>query len=187
MSLSRGTVPNPSRPGLIGQLTEGSQKSSLQNGLKRRTLRPRANRCLRQHEDFSLPSSWNDLRKEIQREESANSLPPKSRHSTSSGIHYTKETLHGRRSCLTSTSNKRVIMQNLTLPIKKKGPKHSRRLRVAANLIAAYVNLSENVRAQFEQFLALQVYGDAGMSFYSPIASSRPVESDMERFMYEHM
>lgn len=69
MSLSRGTVPKPSTLGLIGQLTEGSQKSSLQNGLKRRTLRPRANRCLRQNEDFTLPSSWNDLRKEIQREE----------------------------------------------------------------------------------------------------------------------
>jgi hypothetical protein len=78
MSLSRGTVPNPSTPGLIGQLTEGSQKSPLQNGLKRRTLRastipwlpelrkpvfhlpvdsgsrPRADRCLRQDEDFPL-------------------------------------------------------------------------------------------------------------------------------------
>jgi hypothetical protein len=40
MSLSRGTVPKPSTPGLIGQLTEGSQKSTLRNGLKRRTLRP---------------------------------------------------------------------------------------------------------------------------------------------------
>jgi hypothetical protein len=39
LSLSRGTIPKPSILGLIGQLTEGSQKSSLQNGLKRRTLR----------------------------------------------------------------------------------------------------------------------------------------------------
>jgi hypothetical protein len=39
MSLTRGTVPKPSTLGLIGQLTESSQKSSLRNGLKRRTLR----------------------------------------------------------------------------------------------------------------------------------------------------
>jgi hypothetical protein len=36
MSLSRGTILQPSILGLIGQLTEGSQRSSL---LKRRTLR----------------------------------------------------------------------------------------------------------------------------------------------------
>ena len=95
MSSSRGTAFMPSTLGLIGQLTEGSQRSSL---LKRRTLRastipwlpehrkrsfhlpadsglrPRADRCLRQDEDFTLPSSWNNPGKEIQRETNLQTL-----------------------------------------------------------------------------------------------------------------
>ena len=51
---------------------------------------------------------------------------------------------------------------------KKKGPKHSRRLHVTENLLSSYVNLSENDREYVEQFLALQVYGDAGMDHYTP-------------------
>jgi hypothetical protein len=105
-------------------------------------------------------------------------FPQKGRHSTSSGIHYRKETLHGRRSCLTSTSNKRVIMENLTLPIKKNGPKHSRRLRVAENFVSACICLSENDKAYVEQFLALSAYGDVGMDHYTPQPKHHRAESE---------
>ena len=46
-----------------------------------------------------------------------------------------------------------VIMNKLSL--KKKGPMHFRRLRMAENLISAYVGLSEDDKAYVEHFLAL--------------------------------
>ncbi len=49
-------------------------------------------------------------------------------------------------------------MTKLTLPIKKKRPKHSRRLRVAENFISACVCLSENDKVYVERFLA--VFGE---------------------------
>jgi hypothetical protein len=48
-----------------------------------------------------------------------------------------------------------------------RGPKKSVRLRVAADLIAAYINLSENGREYFESYLAGHVYGDTGMDYYN--------------------
>jgi hypothetical protein len=69
-------------------------------------------------------------------------------------------------------------MQNLTLPIKKKGPKHSRRLRVAENFISACVCLSENNKAYVEQFLALSAYSDVGMDHYTPQPKRHRVESE---------
>jgi hypothetical protein len=53
MSLSRGTIPKPSTLGLIGQLTEGSQRSSL---LKRRTLRASTIPWLPEHRKTGLPT-----------------------------------------------------------------------------------------------------------------------------------
>jgi hypothetical protein len=67
-------------------------------------------------------------------------------------------------------------MQQEVAP-KKKGPKHSHRLHVTENLLSSYVNLSENGREYVEQFLALQVYGDAGMDHYTPDFKRHRVES----------
>jgi hypothetical protein len=44
--------------------------------------------------------------------------------------------------------------------------KHTVRLNVAAELIAAYAELSEDCKEMFESFLALQVYGEEGMHPY---------------------
>jgi hypothetical protein len=68
---------------------------------------------------------------------------------------------------------------------KKTGPKHLNRLHVAENLISAYLNLSENNREYVEGFLALQVYGDAGMGHYTPGRNRRRAESVDEHVMCE--
>jgi hypothetical protein len=68
---------------------------------------------------------------------------------------------------------------------KKKGPRHLYRLRVAENLISAYVNLPENGREYVEHFLALQVYGDAGMGHYTPGSNRHRVESVDQHVMCE--
>ena len=69
-------------------------------------------------------------------------------------------------------------MKNLTLPIKKKGPKRLRRLRVAENFISACVCLSENNKAYVERFLALSAYSDVGMDHYTPRSKRHRVESE---------
>ena len=48
----------------------------------------------------------------------------------------------------------------------RKKSKHSLRLGVAANLIAAYLELPEDLRESFEKVLALQVYGMDGIHLY---------------------
>jgi hypothetical protein len=68
---------------------------------------------------------------------------------------------------------------------KKKGPKHSNRLRVTENFISSYLNLPENGREYVEQFLALQVYGDAGMGQYTPGPKRHRVESVDQHAMCE--
>jgi hypothetical protein len=68
-------------------------------------------------------------------------------------------------------------------PTKKIEPKHTRRLRVAENLIAAYSNLDEDSREYVEQALALQVYGDAGMQHYTPGLDRHGKESADEHLM----
>jgi hypothetical protein len=68
---------------------------------------------------------------------------------------------------------------------KKTGPKHLNRLHVAENLISAYINLPENGREYVEHFLALQVYGDAGMGHYTPGRKRRRAESVDEHVMCE--
>jgi hypothetical protein len=68
---------------------------------------------------------------------------------------------------------------------KKKGPKHSNRLRVTENFISSYLNLPENGRDYVEQFLALQAYGDAGMGHYTPGPNRHRVESVGEHVMCE--
>jgi hypothetical protein len=68
-------------------------------------------------------------------------------------------------------------MGNLTYPIKK-GPKHSRRLRVAENFISACICLSENDKLYVEQFLALSAYSDVGMDHYTPQPKHHRVESE---------
>ena len=60
---------------------------------------------------------------------------------------------------------------------RKKGPKHLNRLHAAENLISAYVNLPEDNRECVEEFLALHVYGDAGMGHYTPDRNRRRAES----------
>lgn len=67
----------------------------------------------------------------------------------------------------------------------RRGPRHLYRLRVAEKLISAYVNLSENGRDYVEQFLALQVYGDAGMDHYIPGPNRHRVESVDHHVMCE--
>jgi hypothetical protein len=59
------------------------------------------------------------------------------------------------------------------------------RLRVAENLISAYVNLPENSRDYVEHFLALQVYGDAGMGHYTPGSNRHRAESVDQHVMCE--
>jgi len=59
------------------------------------------------------------------------------------------------------------------------------RLHVAENLISAYINLSENNREYVEGFLALQVYGDAGMGHYTPGRNRRRAESVDEHVLCE--
>jgi hypothetical protein len=68
---------------------------------------------------------------------------------------------------------------------KKKGPKYLNRLRATENFISSYVNLPENGREYVEQFLALQVYGDAGMGHYSPGRSHRSAEPVAQHVMCE--
>jgi hypothetical protein len=70
---------------------------------------------------------------------------------------------------------------------KKKGPKHLNRLRVTENLISSYANLSENSREYVEHFLALQVYGDAGMGHYTPGSTRHRGESIDQHVMCECM
>jgi hypothetical protein len=70
---------------------------------------------------------------------------------------------------------------------KKKGLKNLHRLRVAENLISAYVNLSENGRECLEHFLALQVYGDADMGHYTPGPNRHRVEPVDQDVMCECM
>jgi hypothetical protein len=70
---------------------------------------------------------------------------------------------------------------------KKKGPKHLNRLRVTENLISSYVNLTENDREYVEHFLALQVYGDAGMDHYTPGPNRHRVESVDQHVMCDCM
>ncbi|RSL17967.1 hypothetical protein EDE15_3519 [Edaphobacter aggregans] len=60
---------------------------------------------------------------------------------------------------------------------KKKGPKYLNRLRVTENFISSYIDLSESDRGYVEGFLALQVYGDAGMGHYTPGRNRRHVKS----------
>ncbi|MDR3737350.1 MAG: hypothetical protein P4L10_17720 [Acidobacteriaceae bacterium] len=68
----------------------------------------------------------------------------------------------------------------------KMGPKHSLRLRATKGLISAYVNLlAEGGRECVEEFLALQVYGEAGMGYYTPAPKRRRVSSAEEPFMCE--
>jgi hypothetical protein len=68
---------------------------------------------------------------------------------------------------------------------KKKGPKHSNQLRVTENFISSYLNLPENGRDYVEQFLALQVHGDAGMGHYTPGPNRHRVESAGQHVMCE--
>src|ERR1700722_6820282 len=68
---------------------------------------------------------------------------------------------------------------------KRRGPRHLYRLRVAENFISAYVNLPENGRDYVEQFLALQVYGDAGMGHYTTRPDRHRVESVDQHVMCE--
>jgi hypothetical protein len=68
---------------------------------------------------------------------------------------------------------------------KKKGPKHLNRLRVTENLISSYVNLTDNDREYVEHFLALQVYGDAGMDHYTPGSNRHRVELVDQHVMCE--
>jgi hypothetical protein len=75
-------------------------------------------------------------------------------------------------------------MSESTTP-KKKGPKHQNRLHVAENLISAYVNLPENGKECFEQFLALRVYGDVDMVHYTPGPNGHHVESVDQHVMCE--
>jgi hypothetical protein len=70
---------------------------------------------------------------------------------------------------------------------KKKGPKHLNRLRVTESFISSYVNLTENDREYVEHFLALQVYGDAGMDHYTPGPNRHRVESVDQHVMCECM
>jgi hypothetical protein len=61
----------------------------------------------------------------------------------------------------------------LTVQLESNRSKRARRLRVAENLVSAYVSLpSGNVRGYVEGFLAAGVYGDLGMARYTP-ASDR--------------
>jgi len=68
---------------------------------------------------------------------------------------------------------------------KKKGPKHVYRLLVTENLISSYVSLPENGRDYVERFLALEVYGDAGMGHYTPGPNRHREESVDEHVMCE--
>ncbi|MBV8674284.1 MAG: hypothetical protein JOZ33_12685 [Acidobacteriaceae bacterium] len=67
-------------------------------------------------------------------------------------------------------------MSNFT--VKKKGPKHLRRLRVAKIFISAYVRLSEDDKVKVERFLALSAYDDAGMEHYVPHSTRHRVKSE---------
>jgi len=87
-----------------------------------------------------------------------------------------RKQLRGRGSCSTSTLNKRGSMSNFT--VKKKGPKHLRRLRVAKIFISAYVRLSEDDKVKVERFLALSAYDDAGMEHYVPHSTRHRVKSE---------
>jgi hypothetical protein len=59
------------------------------------------------------------------------------------------------------------------------------RLGVAAKLIAAYVELTEDFKEEFERFLAFQVYGENGMQSYLP-ASDDGVDSAGQFLADEH-
>jgi hypothetical protein len=83
-------------------------------------------------------------------------------------------------------------MTDLALQLKKlttrsTKPEYLRRLHAAANVIAAYLTLTDDDRQQFEQFLALQVYGDPETNSYLHLACTKYV-ADSERVMhtYEH-
>jgi hypothetical protein len=71
-----------------------------------------------------------------------------------------------------------------SLAPKKKGPKYLKRLHVTESLISAYLNLSEGDREHVEGFLALQVYGDAGMGHYTPGRSRRVKSVDPNVLCY---
>lgn len=69
-------------------------------------------------------------------------------------------------------------MGKLQPGIKKKGPKHRNRLHVTKDLLSSYVDLSEGDREYVERFMALQVYGDAGMDHYTPGSKRSRIGSD---------
>jgi hypothetical protein len=66
-----------------------------------------------------------------------------------------------------------------------RGPKKSVRLRVAADLIAAYINLSEDGREYLESNLAGHVYGDTGMDHYTPGTALHKLASGHQQSMCE--
>jgi hypothetical protein len=68
-------------------------------------------------------------------------------------------------------------------PPKRMGPKYLNRLRATEDFISAYIDLPENGREYVEQFLALQVYGDAGTGHYTPGRNRRRAESVDEHVM----
>jgi hypothetical protein len=82
-------------------------------------------------------------------------------------------------------STRSVIMSKLKIGCKQKRSKYSVRIGVAANLIAAYVELPENSREYFEQFLASQVYGEEGMHSYRAFPED-PWESQVPSSTYEY-
>ena len=59
-------------------------------------------------------------------------------------------------------------MRKSAIVSKQKRSTYSMRLGVAANFIAAYVELPEDFREFFERSLALQAYGEDGMHSYLP-------------------
>jgi len=74
-------------------------------------------------------------------------------------------------------------VDELTTPSRK--PKYLRRLHAAANVLAAYLTLTDDDRHQFEQFLALQVYGDPETDSYLHLACAKYV-ADSERVLHNY-
>jgi hypothetical protein len=66
----------------------------------------------------------------------------------------------------------------------RKKSKHSLRLGVAENLIAAYLELPEDLRESFEKVLALQVYGMDGIHLY--LRSHDSWDSTLRSAMSKH-
>jgi hypothetical protein len=63
---------------------------------------------------------------------------------------------------------KENYMRKSAIVSKQKRSTYSMRLGVAANFIAAYVELPEDFREFFERSLALQAYGEDGCIHISP-------------------